>query len=154
MLYTERVIKDVIERNPGQPEFHQAAKEVLESIAPIVNTNPIYEKHGILERLVEPDRQLLFKVTWVDDNGNVQGKIPLLDASIANMKEKAARKAIAAKTALQSRSGEGYVDTGVKIIIGVVIGGVILAGLYTLFNTTIIPTLTTKIGQMFSYTGA
>ena len=72
MLYTERVIKSVIEKNPGQPEFHQAAKEVLESIAPIVNTNPIYEKHGILERLVEPDRQLLFKVTWVDDNGNVQ----------------------------------------------------------------------------------
>lgn len=72
MLYTERVIKSVIEKNPGQPEFHQAAKEVLESIAPIVNTNPIYEKHGILERLVEPDRQLMFKVTWVDDNGNVQ----------------------------------------------------------------------------------
>ena len=71
----------------------------------------------------------------------------------ANMKAKAERKAIAAKTALQSRSGEGYVDTGVKIIIGVVIGGVILAGLYTLFNTTIIPTLTTKITQMFSYTG-
>ena len=71
----------------------------------------------------------------------------------ANMKAKAERKAIAAKTALQSRSGEGYVDTGVKIIIGVVIGGVILAGLYTLFNTTIIPTLTTKITQMFSYSG-
>ena len=71
----------------------------------------------------------------------------------ANMKEKAERKAIAAKTALQSRSGEGYVDTGVKIIIGVVIGGVILAGLYTLFNTTVIPTLTTKITQMFSYSG-
>ena len=71
----------------------------------------------------------------------------------ANMKAKAERKAIAAKTALQSHSGEGYVDTGVKIIIGVVIGGVILAGLYTLFNTTIIPTLTTKITQMFSYSG-
>ena len=71
----------------------------------------------------------------------------------ANMKAKAERKAIAAKTALQSRSGEGYIDTGVKIIIGVVIGGVILAGLYTLFNTTIIPTLTTKITQMFSYSG-
>ena len=70
-----------------------------------------------------------------------------------NMKAKAERKAIAAKTALQSCSGEGYVDTGVKIIIGVVIGGVILAGLYTLFNTTIIPTLTTKITQMFSYSG-
>ncbi len=72
MLYTERVIKSVIEKNPGQPEFHQAAKEVLESIAPIVNNDPIYEKHGILERLVEPDRQIMFKVTWVDDNGNVQ----------------------------------------------------------------------------------
>ena len=71
----------------------------------------------------------------------------------ANMKAKAERKAIAAKTALQSRSGEGYVDTGVKIIIGVVIGGVILAGLYTLFNTTIIPTLTTKITGMFNYAG-
>ena len=72
MLYTERVIKSVIERNPNQPEFHQAAKEVLESIAPIVNNDPKYEKHGILERLVEPDRQIMFKVTWVDDNGNVQ----------------------------------------------------------------------------------
>ena len=46
-----------------------------------------------------------------------------------------------------------YIDTGVKIIIGVVIGGVILAGLYALFNTTIIPTLTTKIGEMFNYAG-
>ena len=60
MLYTERVIKSVIERNPNQPEFHQAAKEVLESIAPIVNNDPKYEKHGILERLVEPDRQIMF----------------------------------------------------------------------------------------------
>lgn len=50
--------------------------------------------------------------------------------------------------------GEGYIDTALKIIIGVVIGGVILAGLYTLFNTTILPTLTSKIGEMFSYTGA
>ena len=46
-----------------------------------------------------------------------------------------------------------YIDTGVKISIGVVIGGVILAGLYALFNTTIIPTLTTKIGEMFNYAG-
>ena len=58
------------------------------------------------------------------------------------------------KAQLSSRKGEGYVDTGVKIIIGVVIGGVILAGLYALFNTTIIPTLTTKITEMFGYTGA
>ena len=63
-------------------------------------------------------------------------------------------KAVAsAKTAVASTSGEGYIDTGVKIIIGVVIGGVILAGLYALFNSTIIPTLTTKIGEMFNYAG-
>lgn len=56
-----------------------------------------------------------------------------------------------AKAALTSKAGEGYIDTGVKIIIGVVVGGVILAGLYALFNTTIIPTLGTKISEMFNY---
>ena len=61
--------------------------------------------------------------------------------------------AISTKTALTSKVGEGYIDTGVKIIIGVVVGGVILAGLYALFNTTIIPNLTTKIGNMFNYSG-
>lgn len=57
------------------------------------------------------------------------------------------------KATVESTTGEGYIDTGVKIIIGVVIGGVILAGLYTLFNTTIIPTLTEKISGMFDYAG-
>lgn len=61
--------------------------------------------------------------------------------------------AVSTKSTLESKKGEGYIDTGVKIIIGVVIGGVILAGLYALFNTTIIPTLTTKIGEMFNYSG-
>ena len=70
-----------------------------------------------------------------------------------SIKNKFNTMAISAKTALESKSGEGYIDTGVKIIIGVVIGGVILAGLYALFNTTIIPTLTTKIGGMFDYAG-
>lgn len=60
---------------------------------------------------------------------------------------------VRAKTALSAKKGEGYIDTAVKIIIGVVIGGVILAGLYALFNTTIIPTLTEKINGMFSYSG-
>ena len=69
------------------------------------------------------------------------------------IKNKCNSAVISAKTAIESTSGEGYIDTGVKIIIGVVIGGVILAGLYALFNTTIIPTLTTKITQMFSYAG-
>ena len=69
------------------------------------------------------------------------------------IKNKCNSAVISAKTAIQSTAGEGYIDTGVKIIIGVVIGGVILAGLYALFNTTIIPTLTTKIQGMFNYAG-
>ena len=69
------------------------------------------------------------------------------------IKNKCNSAVISAKTAIESTSGEGYIDTGVKIIIGVVIGGVILAGLYTLFNTTVIPTLTTKIQGMFNYAG-
>ena len=69
------------------------------------------------------------------------------------MQAKATNKYIAAKTALQSRSGEGYIDTGVKIIIGVVIGGVILAGLYTLFKNTIMTNLSTEICEMFNYSG-
>ena len=69
------------------------------------------------------------------------------------IKTKCNHAIISARNAIESRTGEGYIDTGVKIIIGVVIGGVILAGLYTLFNSTIIPTLTTKIGDMFSYNG-
>lgn len=72
---------------------------------------------------------------------------------INSIKNKFNSAVISAKTAIESTSGEGYIDTGVKIIIGVVIGGVILAGLYALFNTTIIPTLTSKITQMFNYAG-
>ena len=63
------------------------------------------------------------------------------------------KSASAVQSAVVSRLGEGYIDTGVKIIIGVVIGGVILAGLYTLFNTTIMPNLSTEIGEMFNYGG-
>jgi hypothetical protein len=69
------------------------------------------------------------------------------------IKNKCNSAVISAKTAIESTAGEGYIDTGVKIIIGVVIGGVILAGLYALFNTTVIPTLTTKIQGMFNYAG-
>lgn len=72
---------------------------------------------------------------------------------INSIRNKFNEAVISAKTSIESTSGEGYIDTGVKIIIGVVIGGVILAGLYALFNTTIIPTLTTKIGEMFNYAG-
>ena len=61
--------------------------------------------------------------------------------------------AIRSKTALANKRGEGYVDTGVKILIAVVIGALLLAGLYTLFNTTIMPTVTTKVTELFSYNG-
>ena len=72
---------------------------------------------------------------------------------INSIKNKCNSAIISARTAIESTSGEGYIDPGVKIIIGVVIGGVLLAGLYALFNTTIIPTLTSKIAQMFNYAG-
>ncbi len=72
---------------------------------------------------------------------------------INSIKNKVNNAIVSAKIAVENKQAEGYVDTGVKIIIGVVIGGVILAGLYTLFNSTVIPTLTTKIGEMFNYSG-
>ena len=70
-----------------------------------------------------------------------------------NIKNKVNSAVVSAKVAIDNKKAEGYIDTGVKIIIGVVIGGVILAGLYTLFNSTVLPTLTTKIGEMFNYSG-
>ena len=72
---------------------------------------------------------------------------------INSIKNKFNSAVVSAKTAIESTSGEGYIDTGVKIIIGVVIGGVILAGLYLLFNSTIMPTLSSKIQGMFNYAG-
>ena len=71
---------------------------------------------------------------------------------INSIKNALTKATINAKTAIANASGEGYIDTGVKIIIGVVIGGVILAGLYALINTTIIPTNTTKNTGYFNYT--
>ena len=70
-----------------------------------------------------------------------------------NIKNRAERAVVSVQTMIESKKAEGYVDTGVKIIIGVVIGGVILAGLYALFNTTILPSLEGKISEMFNYGG-
>ena len=69
------------------------------------------------------------------------------------VQNKANELAIRAKTTLDNAKAEGYIDTGVKIIIGVVVGAVILAGLYALFNTVIIPRLNTEILEMFNYAG-
>jgi len=65
-------MKKVIERDPGQPEFHQAVREVVESVMSYVEANPKYEKAKILERMVEPERVILFRVPWLDDRGEFQ----------------------------------------------------------------------------------
>ena len=72
---------------------------------------------------------------------------------ITTIQNKLATLATRSKTALANNRGEGYVDTGVKILIAVVIGALLLAGLYTLFNTTIMPTVTSKVTELFSYNG-
>ena len=72
MKYSERVLEELKKTNPYQPEFIQAATEVLESLSPVVDNDPRYEKAGLLERLVEPERTIMFRIPWVDDNGKVQ----------------------------------------------------------------------------------
>ncbi len=69
MEYIDRVMQTVIDRNPNEPEFHQAVREVLSSLKPVIEKHPEYEKNAILERIVEPDRLVTFKVPWVDDKG-------------------------------------------------------------------------------------
>ena len=70
--YLQKVYADVEARNPGEKEFLQTVKEVFESIEPVVESNPNIEKWGIIERMVEPERQIMFRVPWVDDNGVVR----------------------------------------------------------------------------------
>ena len=72
---------------------------------------------------------------------------------ITTIQNKLTTIATRTKTALANTCGEGYVDTGVKILIAVVIGALLLADLYTLFNTTIMPTVTAKVTELFSYNG-
>ena len=70
--YVERIYNHVIEKNPSQPEFHQAVKEVLESLIPVFEKEPRFEKYKILERITEPERIVIFRVPWVDDKGEIQ----------------------------------------------------------------------------------
>ncbi len=72
MSYVESILARVKEQNPNEPEFHQAVTEVLNSLKPAIEANPQYEAAGLLERLVEPERVIMFRVPWVDDKGNVQ----------------------------------------------------------------------------------
>ena len=68
----EKVIDQVKARNIGESEFHQTIEEVLYSLEPVLAKHPEYIKQNILERIVEPERQIMFRVPWVDDNGNIQ----------------------------------------------------------------------------------
>ena len=72
MSYVQRVLDDLKKRNPGENEFHQAATEILLTLEPVINAHPEYEKAALLERFTEPERTILFRVPWVDDNGNVR----------------------------------------------------------------------------------
>ncbi len=69
--YVQRILEELKRRNPGEPEFHQAATEVLESLTPVFDRHPKFEAAGLLERFVEPERVVMFRVPWVDDAGKV-----------------------------------------------------------------------------------
>ena len=72
MSYVDEVIDKVVKKNPNEPEFIQAVTEVLNSLRLVVDNDEKYQKEALLERLVEPERVIMFRVPWVDDNGNVQ----------------------------------------------------------------------------------
>ncbi len=73
MSYVDEVIERVVKDNPSQPEFHQAVKEVLNSLRPVVDANEEkFRKDALLERIVNPERQIIFRVPWVDDQGQVR----------------------------------------------------------------------------------
>ena len=72
ITYTERVLETVKRRNPSEAEFHQAVTEVLESLTPVIEKNKEFEQDGILERITEPERQIIFQVPWIDDQGKAR----------------------------------------------------------------------------------
>ncbi|WP_305118198.1 Glu/Leu/Phe/Val dehydrogenase dimerization domain-containing protein, partial [uncultured Adlercreutzia sp.] len=72
MSYVDNVIEQVKAKNAEQPEFIQAVTEVLQSLEPVIEAHPEYEAASLLERIVEPERVIMFRVPWVDDNGKVQ----------------------------------------------------------------------------------
>ena len=70
--YVKKVVEMVKKRNPNEPEFHQAVEEVLSCLGPVLDRNPQYEKAGILERITEPERVIIFRVPWIGDRGDIQ----------------------------------------------------------------------------------
>ena len=70
-MNVDKIMNDLTKRNPGEVEFLQAVREVLDSIVDVVEANPQFEEASIIERIIEPDRVLMFKVPWADDNGKI-----------------------------------------------------------------------------------
>jgi glutamate dehydrogenase (NADP+) len=68
----EPILEDVLHRNAGEIEFHQAVREVLESVGRVIAKRPYYADNALIERICEPERQIIFRVPWVDDQGRVQ----------------------------------------------------------------------------------
>ena len=68
----EAIFDQVVQRNPGELEFHQAVKEVIETLGPVLTKHPEYAEHNVIERICEPERQIIFRVPWQDDSGEVQ----------------------------------------------------------------------------------
>ena len=67
----EQIYDDVVSRNPGEGEFHQAAREVIDSLGPVLDEYPQYAEHKIIERICEPERQIIFRIPWEDDRGEI-----------------------------------------------------------------------------------
>jgi glutamate dehydrogenase (NADP+) len=72
MMKVEKFMANIIAKNPGELEFHQAVAEVAESLVPFIEENPKYKHAKILERIAEPERIILFRVPWIDDKGEIQ----------------------------------------------------------------------------------
>ena len=71
-MVLEQFMEGLIKRNPGETEFHQAVYEVSQSVIPFINENPKYIRARILERMAEPDRTIMFRVCWEDDQGKIR----------------------------------------------------------------------------------
>src|SRR5205823_13140375 len=70
--YVDALMDDVVRKNPGEPEFHQAVREVAESVDLVLQRHPEYADTKVFERMIDPERVIMFRVPWVDDHGEIQ----------------------------------------------------------------------------------
>lgn len=69
--FVDNIMAEVKAKNPVQPEFHQAVEEVVESLEPVIEKHPEYKEAKVLERIIEPERVIMFRIPWVDDKGQI-----------------------------------------------------------------------------------